>query len=76
MGFNSGLKGLNKDTAFEELSPRNGTGVTDHKVSGMETRKRFKKFAVINNKKKVIIQTQSPIRSEQSSIKGTAEPPA
>ena len=43
-------RGLNEDTAFEELSPRNGRGVTEHKVSGIETRKRLKKFAVINNK--------------------------
>jgi hypothetical protein len=41
----------------------------------METRKRFKKFAVINNKNKVIIQAQLPIRSEGSCIKGTAGPP-
>jgi len=68
--------GLNEYAAFEEISPRNGTGVTEHMVSGMETRKRFKKFAVINNKNKVIIQTQLPIRSEESCIKRTAEPQA
>ena len=58
--------GLNEDTAFEEFSPRNGRGVTEHKVSGMETRKQFKQFAVINNKNKVIIQAQLPIRSKGS----------
>jgi hypothetical protein len=42
----------------------------------METRKRFKQFAVINNKNKVTIQAQLPIRSEGSCINGTAEPPA
>jgi hypothetical protein len=66
---------LSEDIAIEELSPRNGTRVTENKVSGKETRKRFTKFAVINNKNKVIIHTQLPIRSEESCIKGTAEPP-
>jgi len=44
----------------------------------METRKRFKKFAVINNNNnnnKVSIQAQLPIRSEGSCIKGNGEPP-